>query len=153
MGKQTTVLIYQVDSAGVTGVQVGEGSLVEPRLILVHPPLSYALADDHGPDRLRVGIRSEAERSPAVEVIDGRESPKVIGRTASDLPLVGLELRTAAASPFDVMNGFSRVNSRDELVNLAVPLLEAGGVKGWNDDPDDPGDSRNVFCRLCGWPC
>lgn len=151
MAKHTFVSIYEVDRAGVTGVQVGEGSLVEPRWVLVHPPLSTRIDAGKGPNRLRVGIRSNVEEGPAVEVIDGQEEPRVIRGEESVEPLVGLELRTEAASPVEVMNGLDEIKTVDEFVELAVPLWKPG-AKDPRNGQESP-DSRHIICRLFRRPC
>jgi hypothetical protein len=154
MGKHTIVSIYEVDGLGMTGARVGEGSLIAPRGALIHPPLSNAIADGHGPQKLRVGIRSDTGEGPLVEVIDGREAPQVLGVKDGVGPLVGLQLGAEATSRIDVINGMWEGMTMDDLVELAVPVLASSSTEGWND-PNPPvilPDSR-VFCRLLRWLC
>lgn len=154
MPKRTIVAIYEVDGEGVTGARVGAGSLVDEQLVLLHPPLSAEIDDGHGPQRLRAGIRSDLGENLLVEVIDGQGAPKVLGAKDTVGPLVALELRTAATSPVDVMNGLRRVGTMDELVDLAVPLLASEETDGWNGSGQGVAQgAANVFCRICGWPC
>lgn len=143
--------LHKVDRAGMTGVQVGEGSLVEPRWVLVHPPLSTRIAAGKGPKQLRVGIRSDVEEIRLVELSDGQEEPCVIRGDDSVGSLVFLELRTEAASPVDVMDGLGEIETVDKFVDLAVPRLKPGGKGPWNG-PVSP-DGRHIICRLIGRPC
>jgi hypothetical protein len=154
MGKHTIVSIYEVDEAGGTGPQVGEGSLVAPRGVLIHPALSNAIADGHGPQKLRVGIRSANAADPRVEVIDGREAPQLLGVKKGVGPLVGLELQVEAASQIDVIKGMWDGMTMEDLVELAVPVLASSSTEGWNDSTT-PGIApySRVFCRLLRWLC
>lgn len=178
MVKKTIVSIYQVNGAGQTGLQVGEGSLVLPRSVLVHPPLSDQIATTGNPGELRVGISSKDGNRRLVEVIDGLGPARVLASTASTGALVGLELRTQANSPVDVMTGiFDPVNimtgkldpvniitnnfkvDADKLVELVVPLLQSNATQGWNDFPDIPGIPDlpiifgNIFCQMFRFGC
>lgn len=152
MVRRTIVSVYDVDEAGMTGARVGVGSLVAPRGVLIHPPLSNAIADGHGPRRLRLGIHSEPDGSALVEVIDGREEPRVLGVKEGVGPLVCLELRTEAALRIDVMNGIWAVTTMEDLVELAVPVLASSSTDGWNEDPP-PDPANNPFCMLLRWMC
>lgn len=140
MAKQSRVVIYQVDGAGSTGARVGEGSLVDPRLVFVHPPLSDTIAGGRGPRRFRVGIRSDADGTPFVAVADGLEDPVVIGTVEDVGPLVGLILDGTSGAPCDRLNGVRELETVEQLVTHAVPRLRCYSEDDWNCDRDDDGD-------------
>ena len=124
MGKCTTVSIYQVDCAGETGVQVGEGYLVHPCLVLVCPPLSDAIAVGCGPTRLRVGFCLNKDDGHRVEIIDGSKQPRVLGGSKSGGSPVVLELCSPAFSPINVVDGLSETQAEDEFVERTVRTRE-----------------------------
>lgn len=154
MAKKTTVSIYQVDSSGVTGAHVGEGSLVGPRYVLVHPPLNERIAAGFGTSRLRVGIWSEANEDRAVEIVDGWQEARVIGEKDGVGSLVGLELRTAVRAPVDVMKGLGNARSVQDVLDIAVPVLKSNDPNDWNTEgPHEPRIGDIVRCLLfndCG---
>lgn len=160
MAKQTIVSIHEVDEAGLTGPRVGEGSLIAPLWVLVHPPLSVALSADiaaeKGPMQLRVGLRSDPAAGPLIEIIDAQEAV-VFGALEPDRPggparpLVGVKLRTQAVSPHDRPRMLSGVGNVDAFVALVVPVLESGDPNKWTGGDDK---TRNVFlCGLLGIFC
>lgn len=150
MAKQTIAAIYEVDASGMTGPRVGEGTLIAPLWVLVHPPLSVNIAAGTGPTRFRAGLRSDPATGPLIEIIDAEEAV-VIGVTAVGRPLVGVKLRTRAVSPLDRSRELSEARNVDELVERVVPLLESGDSGQWGRGDDK---NRNVFlCGLFGILC
>lgn len=109
MVQRTIVSIYEVDEWAATGPWVGQGSLVNSGIVLVHPPLSSPIAAGEGPTRLRVGVRPAVEDSASgefVEVIDVYGTPRTLWQdAAAGLALVALELRTPALSPVYTVPG------------------------------------------------
>jgi hypothetical protein len=95
---RTLVSIYEVDQSGDTGAQVGTGSLIEMRLVLVHPPLSRDLARGgvNPPPRLRLAVGSLDAETSVVEVIDADDVAVIVA--PDDEPLVGLKLVRPARS-------------------------------------------------------
>ncbi len=70
MATRTQVFVYQVDASGGTGALAGTGSLIDPLVVLVHPPLSRQLAGQPHAAKLRLGIGSLADPGGVIEVID-----------------------------------------------------------------------------------
>jgi hypothetical protein len=107
MVERTIVSIYEVDEWATTGPWVGQGSLVNPGIVLVHPPLSDRIVGGEGPKRLRVGIFPSQHDTPTgqfVEVLDVWGEPRVLRKKAVEgaaegAAVVALELRTPARSP------------------------------------------------------
>lgn len=103
MEQRTIVSIYEVDEWATTGPWAGQGSLVNPGIILVHPPLSDRIVEGKGPKRLRVGIFPSQElpgSAQVVEVIDVWGEPHILRQSPPEGPaVVALELRTPARSP------------------------------------------------------
>ena len=106
MADRTIVSIYEVDEWAATGPWAGQGSLVNPGIVLVHPPLSDRIVGGEGPKRLRVGIFPSQQDSPTgqfVEVLDVWGEPRVLRSIveagAEGATIVALELRMPARSP------------------------------------------------------
>lgn len=108
--QQTIVSIYEVDEEGTTGPWIGQGTLVLPQLVLVHPPLSAQIANGKTVQQSRVGICAPTTEAflgarataKTVEIIDVIGQPRVFWtEEASGQVLVGLDLRTPARSPVD----------------------------------------------------
>jgi len=151
MAKRSIVSIYEVDAAGQTGAPVGEGSLIAPFWVFIHPPLSKDIAAGLGPRRVRLGLRSDPASGPLVEVIDGADEPTLIGVKESVGPLVAVKLRVEAKSPYDEIRGLARAQSMDQLVEIAVSALESQGPDKWGPSghPGSPLPMSNVLlCQL-----
>ncbi len=132
MAKRNTVLIYEVDDTGMSGPQVGEGTLIKPRGVLVHPPLSHEIRTGSVSKRLRVEIRSNNQETHPVELIDVKGDPHIIGENQGVGPLVGLELSTPSTSPVDRMTGVSRARTAEKFVTFAAPRLTSDDPRVWN---------------------
>lgn len=103
MAQRTIVSIYEVNESAATGSWVGQGSLVNPGIVLVHPPLSNRIVAKEGPQRLRVGIyvaeRDEGS-SGIAEVIDVSGEPHILWQsTDPEMAVVALEMSRRAQSP------------------------------------------------------
>jgi hypothetical protein len=100
MDTQTMVSIYEVDDAGATGRWLGSASLVQPELVLVHPPLSDRLAgSDRAPASLRVGIVAQPD-AEGIEIVETRGTH--VGAAdagGSATPIVVLELARPSSFP------------------------------------------------------
>ena len=99
MATRTQVVVYQVDESGATGAWVGTGSLINPLVVLVNPPLSLQLAGQPPATKLRLGIGSLADDGGVIEVIDTRRIQVVV---YDGVPLVAIGLArhsTAAVDP------------------------------------------------------
>jgi hypothetical protein len=158
MTKGTRVVIYRVDDAGGTGARVGRGSLVDPMLVLVHPPLSDRIAQRQGPRRLRVGIVSPGEDGD-VEVIDIEEVHSEPGPSAAET-LVGLELKWPASAPTDEVAGIEddRMPAVDGDRRDAIRTAALEHVQGGTDElptgcPGGPPPPEAPWCYLFGVGC
>lgn len=113
MASRTLVAVHEVHD-GMTGARVGSGSLVDPLLVLVHPPLDRRLADqsaaveggEQAPSttrlRLAVGWLDEDDDGTVLEVIDVHEV--LVAEDSSEL-LVCLDLERASAAPLEALHG------------------------------------------------
>lgn len=151
MAKRTTVLIYQVDSAGVTGARVGEGSLMGSRYVFVHSPLSDRIASGMATRRLRVAIWDSAAEEPVIEVIDGWGDAQVIGEKEDAGALVRLELRSEPISPVDSIIGLERARTVDEFLERVVPELDLYNEDNWTQNI--PRMRNVILCSLLGKCC
>jgi hypothetical protein len=115
------VAVYAVGDGGATGARLGSGSLVDPRMVLVNPPLAGRLAA-LAPDvpALRVGI---AAPDGTVEVIDSRGVQVSAG--SGGTPLVGLELSGRSGAPTADLgvSGDDRPGVHEQLVTAVSALL------------------------------
>lgn len=152
MAHRTIVSIYEVDEWATTGPWVGQGSLVNRGIVLVHPPLSDKVIGGQGPKRLRVGVfPSQEDTYPGqfVEVIDVWGEPQVLRPEATDTPaLVALELRTPAQSPqYNVPDVDWTMHSEENFQTIAEHL-QALSERDWN--PSGGEDALSLICKL--WP-
>lgn len=144
MDTRTLVSVYEVDDTGATGRRVGSASLVQPELVVVHPPLCYRLAGaDPAPVRLRVGIVSLPDAG-GVEVIDTRGTNVAAaadtGSTAP--PLVALDLARPSKAPVESLP------AGDDLADVLRAHL--AGVPEQPRWPPRPEPRRAPWCTL--WP-
>jgi hypothetical protein len=144
MDTRTLVSVYEVDDTGATGRRVGSASLVQPELVVVHPPLCHRLAGaDPAPVRLRVGIVSLPDAG-GVEVIDTRGTNVAAaadtGSTAP--PLVALDLARPSKAPVESLP------AGDDLADVLRAHL--AGVPEQPRWPPRPEPRRAPWCAL--WP-
>lgn len=103
MAQRTIVSIFEVEEGAATGPWVGQGSLVNPGIVLVHPPLSNLVVAGEGPKQLRVGMyiaEGHAGSGGIAEVIDVSGEPRVLWQsTDPQMAVVALELNRKAQSP------------------------------------------------------
>lgn len=160
MVQRVIVSLYEVDEWATTGPWAGQGSLVEPTLVLVHPPLSNRIADGRGPMRLRTGITQvldvpgsdAATPGVLVEVIDVMGEPRVLRGSTSEQPaaVVGLELRTPARAVPERFPGPGPKMSQDEFLAQTAKYLQERSEDDWA-----PWDERDPtpFCKMFGLGC
>jgi hypothetical protein len=136
MGQCTIVSIYEVDETQATGGWAGQGSLVAPNVVLVHPPLSRRIAEEKGPIRLRVGIvpgEDPRTSSSFAEVIDVEGKPYVPWREdpTTDQVIVALELRTPAQSPEYEIPGLDSECSPEDNFRVAAEHVKQLSQRDW----------------------
>jgi hypothetical protein len=122
--------VYETDETGTTTAWAGQGSLVAPTLVLVHPPLSSRIAAGACSARFRVGIvpsDTETTSSSFAEVIDVEGEPYISwkGDIETDRVIVALELGTPSQSPeYEVPGLESNRSSEDNFRIMAEHLKE-----------------------------
>jgi hypothetical protein len=137
---------------GGPGFVIGTGSLMTARSVLVHPPLSQALASgaiEHA--GLRVCLTTWADGTARAEIVDvvdmavaGPEWGQLVGPvTAARNPLVALTLTTAVAMPLVP----DLTPAPAVLAHLANPFDGSVSVGG----PPPPGS--NILCAILHFLC
>jgi hypothetical protein len=159
MVTETSISVHEVDSSGRTGARLGGGSLINPELVLAHPPLSsrLALAEDV-PHGLRLAIASSAGGRLVVEAVDvdGWHIAQEQGTHAGEEPLVGIEPARAIAMPAVELRPVATTSelvdaARAHLVDLddSTPSpFNPGPPRTTNTDLDDPGDPWSLICKI-----
>lgn len=144
MATSTTVSVYEVDASGQTGANLGTGSLIDPRLVLVHPPLSKLLASAGVGVSLRVGIGAD----DLVEVIDVRGVH--VDLEQDDQPLVAIALKRSASAATEIL----------ELTDETLPSLRRAALahlSGLCEQPErlpQPDEQGAPWCTLWhAWFC
>lgn len=166
MAQRTIVSIHEVDECAATGPWVGQGSLVNPGIVLVHPPLSNRIVAEEGPQRLRVGIyvaeRDEGS-SGIAEVIDVSGEPHVLWQsTDPGMAIVALELHRDAQSPKCEIPGVHWTNHNNHDFHKIAKYLQDQSNNDPRDDANselrDDGDGDKVpykalWCKLFPRTC
>lgn len=119
MTLQTQVSIYGVDETGATNARLGSGTLIDPVLVLLHPPLSRRLVGGEISMRLRVGTASTGTEPGIVEVIDGGDIH--VATNGDREPLVALELLQPASAPIEPL--FPAGDDAGDLTDAVVQYL------------------------------
>lgn len=150
MNHMTSVSVYEVDSKGATGFQIGTGVLVDPLLVLVNKPLSRALASTGSDARVRLGISSSADTGDIIEVIDGRGVH--IAEFADGEPIVAISLAQSSScvpSKLDVGTATSKqvlLNAMDAHLSNETVASNEPVASATHGDALGREDYRRIFC-------
>lgn len=133
---------------------MGTGSLIDPQVALVHPPLSQELANQPDATKLRLGIGSLANDGGIIEVIDAREIIDVYEHDG--VRLVAIELAKPSAAAFDPVFPDGREPSKKEdLVQAVMTYLEeatppdaVAPAAQPEYPPETPTPFNSWFCKL-----